>query len=509
MDLSFLLTQSFWVKTLELLLALSILVVFHEMGHFLFSKIFKARVDKFYMFFNPKFSLARFKRIDGKWRVRFLARNIEDAVVEVKDEKGDVKKDEKGNTLYRSMTDEERAELPAEDWRRDPDNTEYGIGWIPLGGYCRIVGMVDETQSTANLASKPEPYEFRSKSTWKRLLIMLGGVLFNLLLAMIIYAGLMFSQGEQVIRFADITEGWDFSQTAKDIGFQDGDILLSADGKVLENMLDDTDFTDLIVAKSVGVLRNHKDTVTVNLPKDFFGRIEADSKQGIIFLTPRIPVVVKGTMLNQGGEKAGLTEGDLMVAVNGVPTPSYKEFTDELSKNKGQNISLEFERDGKPMTAVDVPVDSEGKLGIMLSDMFTAYKSTTLHYGFFKSISRGVAKGWQKTLSYIKQLKLIFTPQGAKSVGSFGTIGSIFPSTWDWVGFWDITAFISIILAVMNLLPIPALDGGHVLFLLYEMVTRRKPSLKFMEVAQMIGMGLLLALMVYAIGNDIFRFVIK
>lgn len=508
MDLSFLLTQSFWIKTIELLLAFTILVVSHELGHFLFAKLFKTRVDKFYAFFNPNFSLVRVKRVDGKLRVRFFSSNIEDAVVEMKDEKGNVKKDEKDNTLYRPMTDQERAELPEGDWRRDPDNTEYGIGWIPLGGYCRIVGMVDETQSAANLASEPEPYEFRSKSAWKRLLIMLGGVMFNLLLAMIIYSGLMYTQGEHVIPFEKITLGMDFSETAEKLGFRDGDIPVKADGHKLENMNNMIDLNDLIMAKEVTVLRNGKDTI-INIPKGYFSQLEADAKNGIQFMTVRMPVVVKSALLNQGGEKAGLKEGDRMVAVNGQPTPSFSEFSTELLKNKGKNIALEFERDGKLITVNNVPVDDAGKLGIQLASLEEVYNTEVLHYNFFQSIPRGIKKGVEQTIGYIKQLKMIFTPEGAKSVGSFGTIGSIFPSTWNWVGFWDITAFISIVLAVMNVLPIPILDGGHVLFLLYEMITGRQPSEKFQEIAMKIGLILILALMVLAIGNDIFRFVIK
>lgn len=508
MDFSFLTTQSFWIKTVELLLALSILVVFHELGHFLFAKLFKTRVDKFYAFFNPNFSLFRIKRVDGKWRVRLFSRNINEAVVEMKDEKGLVKKDEKDNIVYRHMTDQERAELPQGDWRRDPDNTEYGIGWIPLGGYCRIVGMVDETQSAANLSTKPEPYEFRSKSAWKRLLIMLGGVLFNLLLAMIIYSGLMYTQGEHVIPFEKITLGMDFSDTAEKFGFRDGDIPVKADGNKLENLNDTNDLNDLILAKEVTVLRNGKET-TIKIPEGYLSELEADAKNGIQFMTVRMPVVVKSTMLNQGGEKAGLQEGDRMVAVNGVPTPSFTEFTAELAKNKGKNINLEFLRDGKTVTASDVPVDDGGKLGIQLASLQEVYDTEVLHYSFLQSIPRGIKKGLEQTIGYIKQLKVIFSPEGAKSVGSFGTIGSIFPSTWNWVGFWEITAFISIILAVMNVLPIPILDGGHVLFLLYEMITCRQPSEKFQEIAMKIGLVLIIALMLLAIGNDIFRFIIK
>ena len=480
MDLSFFLTQSFWIKTLELILALSILVVFHELGHYSFARLFGVWVEKFYMFFNYKFSLVKWK--PGKY-LKWFSHGSEMGAME------------EGNATNEDKT----------SWRA----TEYGIGWIPLGGYCAIAGMIDESMNTEAMKQPAKPYEFRSKSAWKRLLIMLGGVLFNLLLAMIIYSGIMYTQGEQVIRFTDITEGMAFSDAAHKAGFADGDIILMADGHELANMFDQTDYNDLLMAKQVTVLRNHKDTVTIAIPKGFITDLEREAKSGIAFMSPRTPVVVKGTLLNQGGEKAGLKEGDRMVAVNGVSTPSFTEFTAELSKHKGSNITLEYLRDGKTMTANDVQVDGDGKLGILLADYFSVYNTSTRHYNFFQSIPRGIKMGWEQTINYIKQLKLIFTPEGAKSVGSFGTIGSIFPSTWNWVGFWNITAFISIILAVMNLLPIPALDGGHVLFLLFEMITRRKPSLKFMEVAQMVGMGLIIALMLLAIGNDIFRFVIK
>ena len=480
MDLSFFLTQSFWIKTLELILALSILVVFHELGHYSFARLFGVWVEKFYMFFNYKFSLVKWK--PGKY-LKWFSHGSEMGAMEEDSTDGENKN----------------------SWRA----TEYGIGWIPLGGYCAISGMIDESMNTEAMKQPAKPYEFRSKSAWKRLLIMLGGVLFNLLLAMIIYSGIVYTQGEQVIRFTDITEGMAFSETAKKVGFTDGDIILMADGHELENMVDQTDYNDLLFAKQVTVLRNHKDTVQIAIPKGFISELERDAKEGIAWMAPRMPVVIKETLLHQGGEKAGLKQGDRMVAVNNVPTPTYTEFTAELLKNKGKTIELQYNRDGRTMVASNVPIDADGKLGIMLADIYSVYKTQTLHYNFFQSIPRGIKMGWEQTISYIKQLKLIFTPEGAKSVGSFGTIGSIFPSTWNWVGFWNITAFISIILAVMNLLPIPALDGGHVLFLIFEMITRRKPSIKFMEVAQMIGMGLIIALMLLAIGNDIFRFVIK
>ena len=473
-------TSSFWVKTLELLLALSILVTIHEFGHYSFARLFGVWVEKFYMFFNYKFSILKWK--PGKYLKWFSTG------------------DEMGS-MENSNSDEVK-----NSWR----DTEYGIGWIPLGGYCAISGMIDESMNTEAMKQPAKPHEFRSKAAWKRLLIMLGGVLFNLLLAMVIYAGIVYTQGEKVIHFTDITEGMTYSEVAHNAGFHDGDIPLSADDEDLQNLIDASDHNAIIMAKQVKVLRNHKDTVTINLPKNFISLLEKEAKETQTpFMTARMPVVVKEAMLNQGGDKAGLKEGDQMVAVNGVPTPSYTEFTQELTKHKGANVTLDFLRNGKSMTASNVEVDNDGKLGILLADLTTVYKTTTIHYNFFQSIPRGVELGWKQTVDYVKQLKMIFTPEGAKSVGSFGTIGSIFPSSWDWVGFWSITAFISIILAVMNLLPIPALDGGHVLFLLYEMITRRKPSLRFMEIAQMVGMGLIIALMVLAIGNDIFRFLIK
>ncbi len=479
MDLSFLTSSSFWVRTLELVLALSILVTIHEFGHYSFARLFGVWVEKFFIFFNYKFSLVKWK--PGKY-LKWFSHGEEMAVA----------------------TDNDPNENK-NSWRA----TEYGIGWIPLGGYCAISGMIDESMNTEAMKQPAKPYEFRSKSAWKRLLIMLGGVLFNLLLAMVIYAGIVYTQGEQIIRFADITEGMTYSEAAHDAGFVDGDIPLTADGQQLANLTDAADFNAIFMAKQVTVLRNHKDTVAINIPKGFIGQLESEAKDGKPFMTPRMPVVIAETMLHQGGEKAGLKEGDRMLAVNGVPTPTFTEFTTELSKYKGATITLKYLRDGKTMTASNVQVDSDGKLGIMLADMTKVYHTTTVQYNLLQSIPRGIELGWKQTVDYVKQLKIIFTPEGAKSIGSFGTIGSIFPSTWNWVGFWNITAFISIILAVMNLLPIPALDGGHVLFLIYEMITRRKPSLKFMEVAQMIGMGLIIALMVYALGNDIFRFLIK
>ena len=466
------------IKTLELLLALGILVMFHEFGHYCFSRLFGVWVEKFYMFFNPWLSIVKWK--PGKY-LKWFSHGNEMAVAGENDPNENKK-----------------------SWRA----TEYGIGWLPLGGYCAISGMVDESMNTEALKEPAKSWEFRSKPAWQRLLIMLGGVLFNLLLAMIIYAGIVYAVGEQYIYFTDATEGMEFCDSAIKAGFKNGDIPLAADGKPVA-YYNSEDLNALLTAKTVTVLRNHKDTVTITLPKDFIYQANRDAEAGQSFIAYRLPVVVSQTQPRMGAEKAGLKEGDRLIAVNGTPTPSYTEFTTELEKNKEKNVSLQYQRDGQIMTAVNVPIDANGKLGILLTDPTKIYNTTVKHYNILQSIPRGIEMGWNKLVTYVKQLKLIFTPQGAQSIGGFGTIGSIFPSTWNWLDFWNITAFISVILAVMNVLPIPALDGGHVLFLLYEMITRRQPSLKFLERAQTVGMALLIALLVYANANDIYRFFFK
>ncbi len=466
------------IKTLELILALGILVMIHEFGHYCFSRLFGVWVEKFYLFFNPWLTIAKWK--PGKY-IKFFSHGNEMAVA------GDNDPDENKRS-----------------WRA----TEYGIGWLPLGGYCSIAGMIDESMNTEAMKKPAQPYEFRSKPAWQRLLIMLGGVLFNLLLAMVIYAGIVYAVGEQYINFTDATEGMEYCESAHKAGFVDGDIPLAADGKALSYYNSD-DLNAMLTAKTVTVLRNHKDTVAISLPDDFIFQANHDAEAGQAFMAYRLPVVVSQTQPRMGGEKAGLKEGDRLLAVNGVPTPSYTEFTAELVKNKEKNVSLKYQRNGQTMTVTDVPIDADGKLGILLTEPTKIYNTTVKHYNILQSIPRGIEMGWNKLVTYVKQLKLIFTPQGAQSIGGFGTIGSIFPSTWNWLDFWNITAFISVILAVMNVLPIPALDGGHVLFLLYEIITRRQPSLKFLEKAQTVGMALLITLLVYANANDIYRFFFK
>ena len=472
-------SATFWIKALELILALGILVMIHEFGHYFFARIFGVWVEKFYLFFNPWLSIVKWK--PGKY-VKWFSHGNEMATT-VENDKDENKK----------------------SWRA----TEYGIGWLPLGGYCAISGMVDESMNTEALKEPAKAWEFRSKSPWKRLLIMLGGVLFNFLLAIIIFAGIVYTQGEKFIRFADAPMGMSYCDSAKAIGFQDGDIPLYADDKALDH-LDSECVNDLVNAKQVKVLRNQRDTIAINIPKDFIFKVNKDAEKKQPMISYRLPVTLDSVIPGLSAEKAGLKKGDVLVAVNDVPTPEMTVLTQELAKHKGQTVDIKYRRGEQVFTVEDVLINNEGKVGVNVNlNPATILKVTEIHYSLFKSVPRGIQMGWNKMVNYIKQLKYVFTAEGAQSLGGFGTIGSIFPDTWDWLGFWNITAWISIILAVMNVLPIPALDGGHVLFLLYEIITGRQPSLKFMEKAQMIGMALLIALLLFANGNDIYRFFFK
>lgn len=457
-------TATFWLKALQLILALSLLVVVHEFGHYSFSRIFGVWVEKFYMFFNPWFSIA-------KWKPR-------------------AKVDSDGNEVKSS-------------WRA----TEYGIGWLPLGGYCKIAGMIDESMDKEQMKEPAKPYEFRSKPAWQRFFIMIGGVLFNFLLAGIIYAGIVWTYGEMYVNFEDAHEGMNYCDSAHAIGFQDGDIPLMADDHKL-TYRNGTEITNILMAKTVTVLRNHKDTVVITMPKDFLAQANKDAEAGQMFMDYRMPVYIEQTQARMGAEKAGLQKGDRMLAVGNDTTPSYNQFTEALAKHKGKTVTITYLRDGK-LLKTPVEIDADGKLGIQLTPITKIYKVNVKKYNILQSIPRGIVMGWDQMVTYVKQLKMIFTPQGAKSLGGFGAIGSIFPDQWNWLDFWSITAFLSIILAVMNILPIPALDGGHLLFLIYEMITGRQPSEKFLERAQYIGMALLLALLLFANGNDIYRYFFK
>jgi regulator of sigma E protease len=439
--------ETFLIKALQLVVALSLLVIVHELGHFLWARVFKIRVEKFYIFFNPWFSLFK--------------------------------------------------------WKPEKSDTTYGVGWLPLGGYVKIAGMIDESMDREQMAQPPQPWEFRTKPAWQRLLVMTGGVINNFILAILIYAGIAWYWGERTIPYQNAYEGMDFTPAAQSLGFRNGDVLLTADGRLIDskergaiyNMLD---------SKHVEVLRNHRDTVTLIMPANAVTSLPQDDP----FMAYRVPVFVKQVMPGEPAAKAGLQEGDRIIAVGDSLTPAYTEFVPALAAYGGKEVPLTLLRGNDTVMTVATPTPA-GKLGFGLMGPIDVFRCDTTQYGFFQSIPIGIGNGTDMLTTYVGSLKHVFTKEGAESIGGFGAIGNLFPAKWDWRTFWEMTAFLSIILAFMNIIPIPALDGGHVAFLLWEVVTRRKPSEKFMEYAQMVGMFLLLALLIYANSNDIYRFLIK
>ena len=514
--------ETFLIKALQLILAFAILVIIHEFGHFLFARMFGIKVEKFYIFFNPKFSLFKWK---PKKYAKCLSKNgpYESELPENKEEGKDDKKEELTvETLPKEVEPEAKTEevtagtAEAEtDKEEKPKkksfwgDTEYGIGWLPLGGYCKIAGMIDESMDKEQMAKPPQEWEFRSKPAWQRLLVMIAGVLFNFLLAILIYAGIVYATGEKYVTFKDATAGMHFSPEAQKIGFRDGDIPLTADGKPLENPLEDR--MDMLQASKVTVLRDG-DTVAIAIPEKFLFRIENETKKGetpIMFMDYRIPTEITQVMAGEGAAKAGLKVGDRVIAVDTVATPYLLDFLSALPGHDNGTVDLTVVRpEGEAADTIVLPVqlNAGSKMGVGLEiDPSRFYDAKEKQYGLLESVPRGVQLGTDKLTSYVKSMKLVFTKEGAQSVGGFGAIGSIFPEKWDWIAFWNIAAFLSVALAFMNILPIPALDGGHVLFLLYEVIFRRPPNQKFLEYAQMIGMGLLILLLLYANGMDIVR----
>ena len=443
--------ETFLIRALQLIMSLSLLVIIHEGGHFLFARLFKTRVEKFCLFFDPWFTLFKFK-----------PKNSE---------------------------------------------TEYGIGWLPLGGYVKIAGMIDESMDTEQMKQPVQPWEFRAKPAWQRLLIMVGGVLFNFLLALFIYSMILFTWGDEYVPLQKAPLGMDFNETAKAIGFRDGDILVSADGVPFERYGGDM-LTSIVDARQVTVLRDGQEA-SVYIPEDMMERLLADS---VRFASFRYPFVIDSIMPGQPAALAGLQPGDSITQLDGRNI-AYFDFKEEMQNRQkaaddstGRLLTLTYVRAGVADTET-LTADSLYQIGIAASlqtnKLLPVVKK---EYSFFASIPAGVTLGVNTLKGYVSQMKYLFSKEGAKQLGGFGTIGSIFPATWDWYQFWYMTAFLSIILAFMNILPIPALDGGHVLFLIYEIVARRKPSDKFMERAQMVGMFLLFGLLIWANFNDILRF---
>lgn len=436
------------IKILQFLLSFSLLVLVHEFGHFTFARIFGVRVDRFKIFFGK--SIFSFR-------------------------KGD---------------------------------TEWAVGWIPFGGYCKLSGMVDESMDTEFTKNEPQPYEFRSKPAWQRLFMMTGGVLFNLVLAFLIYVGMSMAWGDTYISTADMAYGYSFSSQAQAMGFRDGDRILSIDGKEYEDF--DKMRIDLMLNQKGRVLVDRDGTVVeIIIPEGSVIKVMEDAD----FITPRYPFLLGQVIEGSGAAAAGLRAGDRLVSLDGRPLYFFNDYLRELPDYSGRTVEVGVERDSagvRVLRTFDVAVSEDGRIGAAVN-MIAMTPIHTHKYSFWQAFPAGVKKTGEEMSSYWKQLKMIVKPktEAYKSLGGPLAIGNIFPSKWNWEHFWSITALLSVVLAIMNILPIPALDGGHVLFLLYEMITRRKPSDNFVVYAQVVGMALLFALMIYVTWNDISRLFLR
>jgi len=431
----------FIIKAIQLLLSLSLLIVLHELGHFIPAKLFKTRVEKFFLFFDVKFAL--FKKKIGE--------------------------------------------------------TEYGIGWLPLGGYVKISGMIDESMDKEQMAKPPQPWEFRSKPAWQRLIIMLGGVTVNLVLGFLIYMMVLFVWGSNYIGPDDMPRGFAVADQFKEFGFEDGDRILEVDGKEMQNSLDINKHLFMRDIQTITVLHQNGNEETISVPEDI-GSVMF--QEGV--MQPFVPIqyaVVDSVLADKSAGAAGLKKGDSIISLNDTEIGYWHELAPIANENKDKKVELVYKRDGK-ILSTEVSPDEDGMIG------FTSKRDFDIQsreYTFGESIEEGFNYGYWTLHDYVAQFKYVFTAKGATQVGGFGAIGGLFPDGWNWQGFWLATALISIILAFMNILPIPALDGGHVMFLLYEIVTGRPPNEKFMEYAQMVGFFILIALVLFANGNDIYR----
>lgn len=432
------------IIVLQVLLSLSILVITHEGGHFFFAKLFGTRVEKFYLFFDPWFSLFKFQK----------------------------------------------------------GETEYGIGWVPLGGYVKIAGMIDESMDTDQMKQPEQPWEFRAKPAWQRLFIMLGGIIVNLLTAPILFWMILYTWGETYMPINEAPYGLQFHQTMLDAGFKNGDLIVGVDGDSIETYKDVANpilFKDTCI---INVVRNGE-RIDIQMPHEFYRQVLANDVSAL--LTVRVPIVIDSLISDGGAAKAGMQKGDKITSIDGKGVFSFTDLITELNEKTDTTITLTCIRKTGETDTLQVTTDSNARIGISLMPPSNWIPFKHRDFGFFAALPAGVSKGYDLLCNYIKQLPMLFTKEGATKVGGFGTIGKLFPTVWDWESFWFNTAFLAIMLAVMNALPIPALDGGHVLFLIIEIITGKKASDKVLEVAQTIGMVLLLALMLYANGADIVR----
>ena len=475
------------IKALQLILALVILVTVHEFGHYIFARIFGVKVNRFYLFFNPRFSLLRYNPMSGMLEV--VAWN---------------KSDGTPRSWLSFRVNKEHAPTSKPTWR----DTIYGLGWLPLGGYCDIAGMVGETKGADDIASDNEAdWGLNSKPAWQRFCVMAAGVMLNFVLAIIIYAGIAFHWGDHVIPYRAMTEGMDFAPELEQAGFRDGDIIATINGEEIDPKDYSTAWNLIQPGTRVGVLRDGNEVeITVN---DRLIRSIASEGKDYMPMSIRIPAVVARTVNGEGAEAAGLQPRDRILKVAGDTVPSLTEFFPALDRHKGQTVPMIIaDADGATRTA-DVHINDNGKIGIQLLGPADIFETVRVNYNFFQSLPRGWELGTERLSTYVKSLKLVFTKEGAQSLGGFGTLGDLFPSSWNWYSFWQITAFLSVILAFMNIIPIPGLDGGHILFILIEIISGRKVPDKYMEVINTIGIMFLILLLVYANGNDIYRYLIK
>ena len=437
-----------YIKIAQFLLSLSLLIILHELGHFIPAKIFKCKVEKFYLFFDYKFSL--FKKKIGE--------------------------------------------------------TTYGIGWIPLGGYVKIAGMIDESMDKEQMLQPPKPWEFRSKPAWQRLIIMLGGVTVNFLLGIFIYVMMFTAWGENYVKVDDVINGFSVTENFKEFGFQDGDKILKINGEEPFNVLDINKYLFLRDVKNIEIVHSDGNTEIIELPENVGFIMWQDGTMEPF--KPRLHAILDSVVPESPADLAGFKKDDKLIAINNIQVTYWDQFTNAVVGNpEGVIMEIEVDRNGETKVLNVVPGNNK-TIGVSLKgftdeDMIVSHKE----YSFGESISSGLSKAFWKLNDYIGQFKYVFTKKGATSLGGFIAIGSIFPSTWSWPAFWSITAFLSIMLAFMNLLPIPALDGGHVVFVLYEMITGRKPSDKFLEYAQVTGFIILMALLLFANGNDVYKWV--
>lgn len=434
------------IKIVQVILALSILVLVHEFGHFFFARLFKIRVEKFYLFFDPWFSIFKYKPKNS--------------------------------------------------------DTEYGIGWLPLGGYCKISGMIDESMDKEALKEEPKPWEFRSKPAWQRFFVMFGGVFFNFILAILVYSATLFTWGEEYLKNEDAVYGVQCNDLAREIGFENGDKIISFDGERVGKFNELQMVLARNQAQTSQIIRGEQDK-EISIDPIFIPAVL--NTPGMFSL--RVPFQVLSVPDSSINATAGLMPGDRIVQIDSTEAFIIQDVQKVLQANKNDTVSATVKR-GEEQIVLRLAVDNNGMIGVALDgDLYKYFKITTSDYSVLEALPAGANKAVSTIGNYLKELKLIFSPktEAYKSVGSFIAIGNIFPSAWDWQIFWNLTAWLSIMLAVVNLLPIPALDGGHILFLLYEIITRRRPSDKFLEYAQVAGMLVLLAIMFLAFGNDIYR----